>query len=429
MRRSNLWKAVGPGLVYAGAAIGVSHLVQATKAGAGYGFSLWWVVLLACVTKYTFMEAGPRYAAATGESLVQAYRKLGPWALALYLLATIGTMFTIQAAVTLVTAAFAGSLVQQFTGFTFSHDPGVNAFVWCLTVQAVVFVTLLVGRYSLLDLLMKIIVTVLSISTVVAAVWSGANATPAPLEFMPPSLASMTAVLFIVSLIGWMPTPIDCSVWQSLWTLGRTEQTLYIPTLREARIDFNIGYLTASILAFFFLALGAFVMYGHGDSFPDAAVPFANKLIAMYRDALGHWATPFITVAAFTAMLSTTLTVTDAYPRLWRHLTEVITPAEQREHESWVIYLIYLLGINALAMLIIGIVALGGYKGFFAFLVNLATALSVLTAPILAYLNHRVMTADFTPAEARPGRLHLAVSYASFACLIAFCVLYVVALV
>ena len=53
----------------------------------------------------------------------------------------------------------------------------------------------------------------------------------------------------------------------------------------------------------------------------------------------------------------------------------------------------------------------------------------MLTAPILAYLNHRVMTADFTPAEARPGRLHLAVSYASFACLIAFCVLYVVALV
>ena len=36
--KGNLWKAIGPGLIWAGAAIGVSHLVQSTRAGADYGF-------------------------------------------------------------------------------------------------------------------------------------------------------------------------------------------------------------------------------------------------------------------------------------------------------------------------------------------------------------------------------------------------------
>ena len=41
--------AVGPGILMAGAAIGVSHLVQATRAGADYGFSLLWLLILAVV--------------------------------------------------------------------------------------------------------------------------------------------------------------------------------------------------------------------------------------------------------------------------------------------------------------------------------------------------------------------------------------------
>ncbi len=34
---SSILKKLGPGLLFAGAAIGVSHLVQSTKAGADFG--------------------------------------------------------------------------------------------------------------------------------------------------------------------------------------------------------------------------------------------------------------------------------------------------------------------------------------------------------------------------------------------------------
>ncbi|MDI6402878.1 divalent metal cation transporter, partial [Balneolaceae bacterium ANBcel3] len=93
-------QAIGPGFLMAGAAIGVSHLVQATRAGAEYGFSLFWLLLLAVVSKYPFMQYGPRYAAATGNHLVHGYRQLGKTAYYTYVVITIGTMFIIQAAVT-----------------------------------------------------------------------------------------------------------------------------------------------------------------------------------------------------------------------------------------------------------------------------------------------------------------------------------------
>ena len=43
----NFFKKLGPGLLFAGAAIGVSHLVQSTRAGADFGFSLIWALILA----------------------------------------------------------------------------------------------------------------------------------------------------------------------------------------------------------------------------------------------------------------------------------------------------------------------------------------------------------------------------------------------
>ena len=46
---------LGPGLLFAGAAIGVSHLVQSTRAGADFGWGLVWAPLLINLFKYPFL--------------------------------------------------------------------------------------------------------------------------------------------------------------------------------------------------------------------------------------------------------------------------------------------------------------------------------------------------------------------------------------
>ena len=72
---TDLWRqrvrALGPGILFAGACIGVSHLVQSTRAGAGYGFELLWAVALVLIFKYPFFQYAHRYTAVTGESLLE----------------------------------------------------------------------------------------------------------------------------------------------------------------------------------------------------------------------------------------------------------------------------------------------------------------------------------------------------------------------
>ncbi len=46
LKPRRLIKVLGPGLLYAGEAIGVSHLIQSTRAGAGFGFDLIWIRIL-----------------------------------------------------------------------------------------------------------------------------------------------------------------------------------------------------------------------------------------------------------------------------------------------------------------------------------------------------------------------------------------------
>ena len=147
MRKLDKFRKLGPGLLFAGAAIGVSHLVQSTRAGADYGWGLLWALLLVNLFKYPFFQFGPRYALATGESLLDGYFKLGKIYLWLYFFLNIATMFTIQTAVTIVTAGLASNLFGIST----------NMILWSIGVTAVCYSILMIGRYQLLDKVIKVI--------------------------------------------------------------------------------------------------------------------------------------------------------------------------------------------------------------------------------------------------------------------------------
>ena len=109
-RRSALLRAIGPGIMYAGTAIGVSHLVQSTRAGAGYGFALVWAVIAAHLLKYPFFEASHRYTAATGENLLVGYLRVGRWALVGFLVVALALSIPSAAVLTIVTAGMASHM-------------------------------------------------------------------------------------------------------------------------------------------------------------------------------------------------------------------------------------------------------------------------------------------------------------------------------
>ena len=129
-----------PGLLFAGAAIGVSHLVQSTRAGADFGFSLLWVLILSNIIKYPFFLFGPKYAMATGETLLHGYKKMNTSVLVIYFILSIITMFTIQTAVTIVTAGLAIELFGISSNIT----------TWAVIITVLCLFILIIGRYKFL---------------------------------------------------------------------------------------------------------------------------------------------------------------------------------------------------------------------------------------------------------------------------------------
>ena len=107
-----LRKTLGPGILFASTAIGVSHLVQSTRAGANYGFGLIAFILAANIFKYPFFEFASRYSNVTETSIIEGYKKLGNKVLWGYLIITLVSMFFICSAVGAVTAGFLQNLFQ-----------------------------------------------------------------------------------------------------------------------------------------------------------------------------------------------------------------------------------------------------------------------------------------------------------------------------
>ena len=386
----SLLKTLGPGLLYAGAAIGVSHLVQSTRAGAMYHFDLVWVLILANLLKYPFFEFGPRYATATGTSLVDGYARVGKWAVALFAVLTVMSMFIIQAAVTVVTAGLLAYIFNITINITF-----LSIIVLFLSV-----VFLLSGKYSALDKLIKFIIILLALSTIVAvfaALGIHHEITPEMVHHF--KWANAVDIFFLIAFVGWMPAPIDVSVWSSVWNLEKNKQLGYKPQMKSVLLDFNIGYIGTAILALGFLSLGALVMYGSGKELSSGGVAFAGQLISMYTRSIGNWAFWIISIAALMTMFSTTITVLDAYSRVLPPILRNLLPDTgnskingKLQNSFW--YVLLIIG----ASLILAFAAKS-----MVHMVTMATTLSFLTAPVLAWLNYKVVTDSHMPEKDRPG--------------------------
>jgi Mn2+/Fe2+ NRAMP family transporter len=369
-------KTFGPGILFASTCIGVSHLVQSTRAGADYGLILLVAILLANVFKYPFFEFASRYTNATGKSMLDGFLEVGRWTLLVYLMITLLSMFVVTAAVTFVTAGLLGNLLP---GITLATE------YWAAIVFSVCIGILVLGKYRVLDSLLKIVAAVLVISTLVAvasAMHHGRVAPEAPL--IPEGLLEGRGIIFIIALMGWMPTAVDMSVWTSLWTEERIRQTGYHPKLRETLLDFNIGYLVSAFLAVFFLLLGALLLYGTDVALQDSALGFSKQLIGLYTETIGDWSYWVIALAAFTTMFSTSITVMDGYGRTLSRIVRLLSGKEGSDTRLSH-------GVSILLVATGGFVVISQFGDKLKALVDMATILSFVIAPLAAWLNYKVI--------------------------------------
>lgn len=372
------FKSFGPGILMASAAIGGSHLVASTQAGALYGWQLAIMIVLANFFKYPFFRFGTEYAYRTGTSLIAGYAKKSRAYLWIYFILSIISGMISTGAVALLCATILGYMLPfELGGLALS-----------LIVMVSAWVLLIAGHFKVLDNVNKFIVAGLTLTTVIAVfVAAGKPAVVSP-EFVEVSPWTLVGLAFIVQLMGWMPAPLEFSAITSIWTAKKieTDQTDY----KQGLLDFNVGYWTSAILALFFLALGVFVQYGTGNEISMQGGAYVGQLISMYSATIGDWSKLLVAVIAFLCMFGTTITCADGYGRANAECLALIKGGSINDKSVmvWTTFTV-----------VAGLILITFFKGQMGALLKFAMISAFLTAPIFAYLNYSLVKTEqkFTP--------------------------------
>ena len=396
--------AMGPGFLFAGAAIGTSHVVQATRAGADYGTGLLVFILLAILIKYPCFYFGPLYASKTGNSLVEGYRlTFGKPVVALFGLMQIPVFAIIVAAIAITTAGVGGNLL----GIPLSGP------VLAALLIGACGVIIYSGGYSIVDRINKLFIAILSVTTIIATVLALPNV---DWSFYPASavspLFSGTTFVTLVAVLGFMPSGLSLSIVNSLWSLARNEANGASADSRLERLDFNIGYIGSAIIAACFVIMGAGVLHSQNINLATGSVGFASQVVDLYVSTLGPWSGFVVGISIFTVLLSTLLTVLDGFPRVVVAVFESLghdgnerneraaRPEELRLGQRQNARYLAMAGLSVLAILILFFLM----RNFWLF-INFAMITSAVVSPLLAALNHFTINGASVNRADRPSAL------------------------
>jgi len=380
----------GPGLMFAAVAVGISHLVQSTRAGADYGLTLGILIIFVSMAKYPAFRFGALYAAATGKSLLDNYRQQGGHATLAFVLGVSVDAFIGTPAVTLVTAGLLKNVLHIGLG---------DLAVTCLLLVAGA-IMLISGKYRLLERTTKVFVFAFSLLTVVAAGMAFTQLDVNHTEWAAPVLFDRPSILFMIAVAGVMPTALTVAVFHSEWVVAKGEIIGRGVTSQEAKFDFDIGYVGTIFLALCFLFMGTALMFNTNVTLAPGATGFAAQLIDMFAQALGTWARIVIAIAALAVMLSSVLALLDGCPRtLARVIQEWRTGQFNARADTMTRLYTILLITQVIGGSLILLLFLKSFTGF----IDFATSVAFLAAPFLAYFNHRAMISDEIPIELQPG--------------------------
>lgn len=402
----SLFARIGPGMMLAAVAVGVSHLVQSTRAGADYGLSLVWLIVLIVVLKYPAFRFAVDYASATGRSLVTGYAGISRFALGWLTVAFFVDMFIATAAVSLVTAG----LVITIFGLPFS---GPQVAVGIMVLSALV---LLNGRYAKAERVVKLLVLAFSALALFATLLSLPLLGSDGRDLFAVLTPGRSLAVFVIAVTGWMPMPMTGAIFQSMWVCERRRSGDTGFDALTARRDLDIGYGIALVLAVCFVTMGTAVLFQTDRVVPDTAGAFAAELLRIFTTVIGDWTYPVIAIAALAVMWSTLIALMDALPRVTDRLVGIMGGRPPDAPRRYTFFLVaQVLGVTSILLFMM--------RGFGAF-IDFATSMGFVAAPALAYYNYRAIKAPEVSKAFRPGSRLVLWNHVSIGALAIFAVSY-----
>lgn len=358
-------KKLGPGIIMASSAIGGSHIIASTQAGANYGFKLAFFIIAVNLLKYPFYYFAFKYSLEEGKSVLYGYSKKGKKYLSIFLIFNLFATVVNIAGGTLLSAALL-SLILPFS----------VPLIWLnLSVLVSFLLILRKQQYHILDVISKNIMLILTIITILSLILAFVNSgdintTNNTIISDPYTLA---AIPFLIALMGWMPSPLELSIASSLWVVEKKKEENV--SVKNGLLDFNIGYIVTIVLALVFMALGALVQFGKGVPLQGGG-KFIIQFVDMYAYVIGEWTRWFVSLMAFICIYGTTITAVDGYSRT---NMEAIGLLFHKRNGNLLYYMIIACIISLCVILF--------FQNSVKNMIIFAMTMSFISAPIFAWLN------------------------------------------
>lgn len=362
-------KNFGPGIIMASSAVGGSHIIASTQAGAYYGYQLALFIIIVNLLKYPFYRFAFDYSTIHNKTLLQGYSEKGKGYLWVFLVFNAFATVVNVAGGTLLSAVLLKMLIPL----------DLSLQVYSIFVLLTYLLILYYKQYKALDSVSKIIMLFLSITTLIALFLAFTQTSGEPVDFIEPNPFQLAAIPFLIALMGWMPSPMELSVSASIWVV---EKNKLDPEYKKRRlIDFNSSYLITIILALMFMSLGALVQYGQ-DITPLSGGKFINQFIDMYAVSIGEWTRGFITFVAFICIYGTTIVAVDGYSRC-NHQSIALLKDKTTKVFSHKALQYSMLFTTTVAFFVIQF-----FSSSIGKMIPFAMTASFLSAPVFAYLNY-----------------------------------------
>ncbi|WBB55964.1 Nramp family divalent metal transporter [Verrucosispora sp. WMMD573] len=401
---------IGPGVLWALAALATGELLFTPRVGAQYGYALLWALIAALLLKLFVTREIGRYSVVTGRRLLSGMAELpGPrgWALWLILLPQL----------VVGVAAIAGIASAAGSAFTLAVPGPIQ--LWTAVVIAAAAGLVLFGHYTGVEWVSRVIGLLLAVGVVVAAILVGPDLGEAASGVVP-TVPEDLVVADILPWLGFLSNGAAGLMWYSYWIaakgvgVGALEQPARLDPrslddgqvarvrqwLRTMTLDSTFAVVGVGIITVAFLVLGAELLRPEGIVPAESDV--ARDLTTLFSEVFGSVGFWLMVVGLISAFWTATLTNIDGWKRLYTDGIRKALPSHLTQR-PWARPAV----IGRVA--VVGWLAVLPFTVFLIFgdpvgLLTVAGSIEALHIPLVAalvlWLNRRTL-----PAALRAGRV------------------------
>ncbi|WP_149183886.1 Nramp family divalent metal transporter [Streptomyces sp. TRM49041] len=243
------WRYIGPGIVVAATGVGAGDLVATLVAGSKFGYTLLWAAVVGCLIKISLAEAAGRWHLATGRTLFDGWRSLGPWTTVYFAGYVVVWGFVYGAAAMSASALPLAALFPDAMGLKW----------WAILCGLAGLAFVWFNRYAVLEKAMTVLVGVMFLVTVYLAV----RVTP----HLGDAFAGLVPVLpdgslvYTLGLIGGVGGTVTLAAY-GYWVNAKGWRDA--GWMRVMRLDNRVAYLTTGIFVIAMLIVGAELLHSSG---------------------------------------------------------------------------------------------------------------------------------------------------------------------